>query len=109
MSTAHDGRRRGAHAVAVLILAAALTGCSSAIDYVPTSLGGLPDGTPQRPTVQPAYPAVHDMPPARQDVALSEEERRRLREELVQQRQRTAAEAAEATGATPPAGTAQKK
>ncbi|MGH6768141.1 MAG: hypothetical protein ACRECO_03860 [Xanthobacteraceae bacterium] len=107
MSTAHHGRRRGAYAIAVLILAAALSGCSSAIDHIPTALGGLPDGTPQRPAAAPAYPAVHDMPPARQDTALSEEERKRLRQDLAEQRDQT--KAAEATGATPPAGTTRKK
>jgi hypothetical protein len=81
-----------------VILSVALAGCSSAIDHIPTSLGGLPEGVPQRPAVQPAYPAVHDMPPARQDATLSDAERKRLQEDLARARDR-AAPPADAPGA----------
>ena len=73
-----------------LLLAAMLSGCSSgAIDYIPTALGGLPEGVPPRPTTQPSYPNVHEMPPKREDTALSDAERARLRNDLTGVRART--------------------
>ncbi len=51
-------------------------------------MGGLPEGVPPRPATPTAYPAVHDMPPPRQDSALSEAESKRLREELKNTRNR---------------------
>ena len=93
--------RRVRAAAAALLMAASLGGCSSVIDHVPTSMGGLPEGTPARTAVQPAYPKVHDMPPARQDTALSEAESNRLREDLKGTRARIAPppEAAASAGA----------
>src|SRR5262245_36668465 len=90
---------------AMLLLAGVLAGCSSVIDITPQSLGGLPEGTPPRPATQAAYPAVHDIPPARQDTALSDAESQRLREDLKNTRSRLAPPipAPEATGTTAPA------
>jgi hypothetical protein len=51
-------------------------------------MGGLPEGVPARPTGPSQYPAVHDMPPPRQDNALSEADSKRLREELKNSRKR---------------------
>jgi len=82
---------------AAIVLLLALPACSSAMfDQVPSSLGGLPEGVPQRPAAPPPYPAVHDMPPARQDVKMSDAERKRLLEDLAQTRDRVPA--ADATG-----------
>lgn len=83
--------KRMGSAAAALLLAAALAGCSSVVDAVPQSLGGLPEGTPARPAAPPAYPAVHDMPPSRQDTALSAAESKRLREDLTNTRNRVSA------------------
>jgi len=96
MTATTRGTRIGPVAAA-LLLAASLCGCSSVVDTIPTSLGGLPEGVPQRPATPAAYPSVHDMPPARQENALSEAESKRLREELKNARNRLAP-AAEATG-----------
>jgi hypothetical protein len=74
--------------VAVVLVPVALGGCSSMVDHVPHSMGGLPEGTPARPTTPSQYPAVHDMPPPRQDNALSEADSKRLREELKNSRKR---------------------
>jgi hypothetical protein len=63
-----------------------------------------PAGTPPRPAAQSAYPAVHDMPPARDTRPLTAEERRRISEELTSLRDR---QEAETTGSVPerkPAG-----
>ncbi len=95
MRTTYQPKRVGPVAAA-LLLAATLAGCSSVIDTVPSSVGGLPEGVPARPAVAPAYPAVHDLPAARRDGALNEAESKRLREELKNTRARIAP--AEATG-----------
>jgi hypothetical protein len=74
--------RKGTIAAALLLLAASLCGCSSVVDTIPSWAGGLPEGVPARSANPPAYPAVHDMPPPRQDTALSDAERKRLRKDL---------------------------
>jgi hypothetical protein len=60
---------------------------------------------PERPAAPPAYPAVHDMPPTRADVPLTEAERKRLREELTASRERAARQAATNPDAPVPAST----
>src|SRR5262245_21007128 len=67
--------RQGGRAM-LLALGMSLAGCSSMIDHIPTSLGGLPEGVPARPQVQPAYPAVHDMPQQRPETPLTDAERK---------------------------------
>jgi hypothetical protein len=80
--------------VAVLWLlggAGILSACSSSSrigDSLPPSLGGLPAGVPERPAVQPAYPAVHDMPPPRADSTLSDAEKKSLKDDLIASRER---------------------
>ena len=34
-------------------------------DHLPNAVGGLPEGAPARPAADTAYPAVHNVPPAR--------------------------------------------
>jgi hypothetical protein len=85
---------------ALVLLAVGLSGCSSAVDSIPSALGGLPEGTPQRPATRAPYPLVHDMPPARNDSAMSDAESKRLREELKTTRNKIAPPEA-ATGSTP--------
>ena len=80
----------GRTVAAALLLAATLAGCSSVVDNIPSSMGGLPEGVPARPATPPAYPAVHDMPPPRRDGALSDAESKRLREDLKNTRNRVA-------------------
>jgi hypothetical protein len=99
MKVSRRMRRNGRRVALALLLAAMGGGCSSVIDHIPTSMGGLPEGTPPRAAVQPAYPNVHDMPPARQDTALSEAERNRLREDLKGTRARIAPPPEVAAGA----------
>src|SRR3979490_366042 len=41
-----------------------LASCSTMGGDIPTAMGGLPEGTPERPATAPAYPAVPGMPPA---------------------------------------------
>lgn len=97
MAQTDKSARSGRIAMALLLLAA-LGGCSSVADSVPTGLGGLPEGVPQRPAGPVVYPAVHDMPPPREDTALSEAESKRLRDDLKNTRSRLLG--TESTGAT---------
>ena len=79
-------------AAACLIAGAAvLSGCSSSavIDNLPASLGGLPEGVPERPVTPAAFPAVHDMPPPRADATLSEAEKKKLKADLAATREQT--------------------
>ena len=63
-----------------------LAACSSVLSEMPTQLGGLPGGTPQRPAAPPEYPAVHDMPPSRTPAVLTEEEKKKVEAELAAMR-----------------------
>jgi hypothetical protein len=49
---------------------------------------GLPATAPARPEVPYEYPAVHDMPPTRTSVTMTEEEQVRLEKELAAIRDR---------------------
>jgi len=93
--------------VAALFTAAViLAGCSAAnvADTMPTAIGGLPETTPQRPATPAAFPAVHALPPKREDTILSYEEQKKLEDDLIAARNR-------ATGAAgvKPAATAGAK
>jgi hypothetical protein len=91
------------------ILASVLAGCAeSLVDKVPTELGGLPSGTPTRPTTPYQYPAVHDMPPPRSTTPLSEEDQFKLERELQALRDRQAGGPPKAK-ITTPAGKAGAK
>jgi hypothetical protein len=59
-----------------------LASCSTMGGENPNAMGGLPEGTPERPQTTPAYPAVHDMPPPRNSTVLTEEEKKRVEAEL---------------------------
>jgi hypothetical protein len=78
------------------------------IDSIPTSMGGLPEGLPPRSATPAPFPAVHDMPPPRADARMSEAEKKRLRDELLLNRNKIeqAATAGYPTGGT--AGAASK-
>ena len=92
---------RRALAAALIAGAGLLGGCSGGstiADHLPTALGGLPEGTPQRPTTASAYPAVHDMPPPRPTTVLSDAEQTKLESDFAAARTR-AAEAAKAASA----------
>jgi hypothetical protein len=85
----------GAAAAALL-----LAGCSGSMmaDHIPTAAGGLPEGVPDRPTTEQAYPAVHNMPPQRTTSTLSEAQQKQLETDLVTVRNRTAPDAPDTTG-----------
>jgi hypothetical protein len=90
-------------ALSLFASAVALAGCAATIgDYAPTAIGGLPEGTPQRPKQSSAYPAVHDMPPPRATQVLTDAERNKLEGDLVAARERAAAAAKPAADAAKP-------
>lgn len=71
-------------------MAVLLSGCESGplIDAVPSQIGGLPAGTPERPATPYNYPAVHDMPPPRGTDPLTDEQQYQLHQELQKVRDR---------------------
>jgi hypothetical protein len=103
--------RRVAAAAVLFATAVILAGCSAAnvADHMPTAIGGLPEATPQRPATPAAYPAVHDLPPKRDDTILSYEEQKKLENDLVAAGKRASGAAGvkpAATAGAKPAGTA---
>jgi hypothetical protein len=70
------------------ILASCSTGTIG--DHLPTAVGGLPAGVPQRPTAAGSYPEVHDVPAPREQTVLTDEERKKLEEDLIAARNRAA-------------------
>jgi len=90
-----------------LAAAAAVCGCTTHIaDSVPVVAGGLPEHTPARPATPAEFPAVHDRPEPRAQGLLTEDERKKLKDDLTATRERTNRLASE-----PPANeqTAKKK
>jgi hypothetical protein len=77
-----------------------LASCSTMGGEIPTAMGGLPDGAPERPQTPPPYPAVHDMPPPRNSAVLTEEEKKKVEAELAVMRAEQARRA-QASAANP--------
>src|SRR5262245_12043367 len=74
---------------AVLTAATAISGCTTHIaDSVPPVVGGLPEHTPARPATPVEFPAVGERPQPRAEGLLSEDERKKLREDLTASRDR---------------------
>ena len=57
---------------------------------LPTAIGGMPQAVPERPQTAPAFPAVHDMPPARNTKVMTEEEKKKVEAELAVMREQQA-------------------
>lgn len=81
-----------------ILSAVTLCGCGSISEKMSESIGGmpgvgLPAGAPERATMRPDFPAVHDMPPPRSTAVLTSNEQRDIEKELVSARdqQKTAA------------------
>ena len=71
-----------------MALAGMIAGCTRFAEI------GEPADVPPRVATEPAYPAVHDMPPARDTKPLTPEERQRIADELSALRKRQEAETA---------------
>ncbi len=98
------GAKAGRAALPILLLTLGLGACASSLSSLPTELGGMPAGTPQPQQPAPAaYPAVHDMPPPRPDVVLTDAERKKAEAELMALRERQEKEAGTFPNAPPKA------
>jgi hypothetical protein len=82
--------RRGRLAVPIVaaVAAACLSGCASISEKFAETASqlpvvGVPEGVPQRPAERPVYPAVHDVPPPRNSVVLTNTEAAQLEADLV--------------------------
>ena len=123
-AAAFDARTRRPAVLAALagmLAALSLAGCGSIADKFSQVMAdapgiGLPAGTPERPVTPAAYPAVHDMPPAR-PAALTGAEQIKMEDELVSARNRQQALVGQPVAAPPasyapapaPAAAATKK
>ena len=87
--------RRVAMLVMAGLVATAAASCTTTLSNLPSQVGGLPQGTPERSATPPAYPAVHDMPPPRTAVVLSEDEKKKVEAELAAMRADQARRAAQ--------------
>jgi hypothetical protein len=76
---------------------------------LPSSVGGEPTNTPQASATPPAFPAVHDMPPARPAPVMTEAEQKQAEAELVAARDRQINPAAAAAAKKQAQQEAQKK
>ena len=76
-------------AALAVFVATTLSACSSTMfSEMPASVGGLPAGTPDRPITPAVYPAVHDMPPPRDDVVLTDAQQKKAQADLLAARDR---------------------
>ena len=101
-----QGRWRPVLAAALIVTGnAILAGCSvtTIADHMPTAVGGLPEGAPQRPAEAPTYPAVHDRSQDRTQTVLTADRQKQLEDDLIAARDRragTGAAAKPAAGST---------
>jgi hypothetical protein len=83
-----NANRRTSTMAALATLALLLAGCATSIADLPVI--GVPSDAPGRPKEVGAYPAVHDMPPDRQQSAMDPAEQARIERELMAARDRQA-------------------
>lgn len=84
----------------LLLVAAALSGCTSFLSNLP--IVGEPSNLPQRPETTGPFPAVHDVPPKRDTKTLTEAERKQLETELTAARDKQEAETNTVPAKPPP-------
>lgn len=85
----NDGLTKGLRRAcmgALIAATSALAGCGAMVADMP--LVGLPAGVPARPAAPGAFPAVHDMPAARDQALMDATERDRIERELTAARER---------------------
>jgi hypothetical protein len=106
------GLKRTLWAAGILALSASPCLAQSVFGKLPESLGGLPADAPAVPKTPYQYPAVHDMPPPRNDKTLSDDQQLNLLNQLEDARDRQVRRADEeraADGETPKAPNVTKK
>ena len=87
------------HIVLAISAATVIAGCSSIFSSLPSAVGGLPEGTPERSADPPAFPRVHEMPPQRSEGVLSRAEVKKVESDLAAARDNATRRATEATAA----------
>jgi hypothetical protein len=85
--------KQAVRTLTVAVLMSATAACTSQLSDLSEPANAA------RTTAQPSYPAVHDMPVARDTRPMSAEERQRIADELAAARER---QEAETTGTVPP-------
>jgi hypothetical protein len=89
--------RRVSTVTALMLLALSAGGCATSIADMP--LVGVPSDAPTRPNQPGSYPAVHDLPAAREQSTMDPTEQAKIEKELIAARDRQAT----AGGTNPPA------
>jgi len=74
--------------LSLLPIALMLCSCTSTLSQLPAAAGGLPAGTPERPSGPAIYPAVYDIPPPRDDAVLTNAQQQQLQGDLQSARDR---------------------
>ena len=92
-----DRQIRALTATAFLVSALALGGCATSIADMP--LVGTPADAPARPKEAGHYPAVHDVPPNRDEAAMPPAEQAKVQRELATARDQQASAAAKNSAA----------
>jgi hypothetical protein len=91
---------------ALVMLALSVGGCATSIAELP--LVGVPSDAPARPKDPAAYPAVEDLPAAREDGVMDPTEQTKIAKELIAARDRQAAVAPNGQAAAAPKVVAAK-
>jgi hypothetical protein len=98
-----SANRRAWTVTALVTLALSVGGCATSIADMP--LVGVPAGAPARPNEAAAYPAVHDIPAAREQSPMDPTEQSKIAKELIAARDRQATVA----GTNPPPAKVKQK
>jgi hypothetical protein len=95
-----NGNRTAGIVTALVMLALSVGGCATSIADMP--LVGVPSDAPARPKDPAAYPAVEDLPAAREDGVMDTTEQAKIAKELIAARDRQAAVAPNGQAAAAP-------
>jgi hypothetical protein len=95
-----NGNRTAWIVTALVMLALSAGGCATSIADMP--LVGVPSDAPARPKDPAAYPAVEDLPAAREDGVMDPTEQVKIAKELIAARDRQAAVAPNGQAAAAP-------
>jgi len=95
-------RYGGTILLAIILATASLGLASCSVPIADLPVVGVPEGAPARPKDPGAFPAVHDMPAAREQPALAPAEQAKIESELAAARDRQSKAAADANAADAP-------
>jgi hypothetical protein len=101
-----NGNRTAWIVTALVMLALSVGGCATSIAELP--LVGVPSDAPARPKDPAAYPAVEDLPAARDNGVMDPTEQAKIAKELITARDRQAVVAPNGQAAADPKAVAPK-